>query len=82
MNTEKARKLLQEAKGRFAKAQRYEDLQLVAYILRDTEEIKEANLTDLAWALVEGSVSRGDIEGLLEWFEIVIQKEEAKIIDS
>ncbi len=48
----------------------YDSIHLANYILRDLEATKEADLSDLAWALhQDGYLHKNDVLGLIEHLE-------------
>ena len=48
----------------------YDSIHLANYILRDLEATKEADLSDLAWALhQDGYLHKNDVLGLIELLE-------------
>ena len=46
-----------------------DDPHLANYILRDTAEVKAADLEDLAWAFHKGQPHKNDVLGLIELLE-------------
>ena len=47
----------------------YESVQLATYMLCELDAVKEAGLTDLAWALHECNTHKNDVLSLIEHLE-------------
>jgi hypothetical protein len=47
----------------------YSEMEMAVYILRDTPEIKLAKLDDLAWAMLQETMSKNDVLFLIEHLE-------------
>lgn len=47
----------------------YDSVNLANYFLRDLDATKEADLSDLAWAIHRGNAHKNDVLGLIEHLE-------------
>lgn len=47
----------------------YESVKIANYFLRDLDATKEAELSDLAWAIHRGNAHKNDVLGLIEHLE-------------
>ena len=63
-----AKELIELAKIELSKGNA-DSVHLANYILRDLDEVKDAGLTDLAWAIHQGTPHRNDVLGLIERLE-------------
>lgn len=47
----------------------YDSVNMANYMLRDLDATKEADLSDLAWAIHKGNAHKNDVLGLIEHLE-------------
>jgi len=57
----------------------YDSAHLANYILRGLDLVKEAGLTDLAWAMHRNNLHKNDVLGLIEYLEKYMSKSSAAL---
>jgi hypothetical protein len=69
----KARTAIAQAKIQLDKGD-YDSVHLANYMLRDLEVTKEADLSDLSWAMHRNNLHKNDVIALIEYLEKYLAK--------